>query len=136
MSDITCRKCGEPWEYLYLRHEAGFEDPGPHAPATVRKAYDGFARASKRADRTHGTSAYEDAELAEQNAGRNTSKRVYEAVASGQGCPSCWFDPSRIPTDPTAREQIEVEGLHSLFDGTDDDPASFLEAHAPAGGVA
>ena len=116
MSDIICRKCSEPWEQYYLAHEGLFDDPGSEAPAYLQEAHE----AINQADDDH----YHSRRDTPPEHYKMGGELLVKAVLKGEGCPSCWYDPSRATND----EDTQLDALrHNLFDSAwDGDPAELF----------
>ena len=120
MGDAICRKCGEPWELYYLRHEALWDYPGDDAPEDI---HDYHARLVSEDERLYEESGrHPDAPSAKIPS--LWGERFQTAVLRGEGCPACWEDPSRVHDN----EDASIDALrHNLFDSTwDGDPAELL----------
>jgi len=117
MSDVKCRKCLEPWDTHYLRHEGLWESPGSSAPKELIEYHIALLIEDDRRYAESGNNPdYEGA--------KHNTDLLLEAVAKGKGCPACWDDPSRINNDP----EQELEALrHNAFDsGYEGDPMELL----------
>jgi len=113
--DAICLKCQEPWEIYYLGHEALFDPPGEHAPQEFKDAHE---KISQMGDDhlAQGWPAPDHYKLG--------GDALTKAVMRGDGCPSCWHDPSRIRDDEDERQEAFA---HNLFDsGWDGDPAELF----------
>ena len=76
--DVTCRKCGEPWEVAYLRHEVAWYTC--RHDRTVQRQSTGWR---------HRKHSYREA------ASDCDDLRRHLAVVGGLGCPSCYGRPDR-----------------------------------------
>lgn len=118
MSDILCKKCAEPWEIFYVNHEALWDDPGHAAPEHLQEAHRAILDADEEAYRINGASLPSDYHY------KHGGEALAKSILRGEGCPSCWHDPSRA----TVTEEGQLEVLrHNLFDSAwDGDPAELF----------
>lgn len=117
MSDALCKKCGEPWEIFYLTHEALWDHPGMHAPEHLIEAHHQLLVADDDAY-AEGKSVPSDYHV------KHGGEALTKSVMKGEGCLSCWHDPSRQRLNED--QQLEVL-RHNLFDSNwDGDPAELF----------
>lgn len=146
MADMICPRCGEPWDTVHIRNDMDLPLPWPtpedpeEVERLIREAWPTTrvlpeiveaAVALGLAETTYVLTRglpedhpkVVEASDAMTKARDDLGKIVYNTGLSG-GCPACWEDPSRIPTDPDARQ----ENLRAaIFDGVwDGDPAEFF----------
>lgn len=120
MSDAICRKCSEPWELFYLAHEAMWDFPGADAPKDILDLHHKLMQDDEDAfnlSESFKPDVYND----------YGGQRLQHAVLRGEGCPSCWADPSRRHSGDVG-EELSIQALeHNLFDsGWDGDPAELF----------
>lgn len=127
--DAVCVKCHEPWEVYYLRRDGIWDHPGPGAPRHLIEEHETLVAAEEalldqycEPDGSIGPrSEYWDEHKALNS---TVTEALLKAVLKGDGCPACWYDPSRVTND----DDREMRALaHNLFNsGWDGDPAELI----------
>lgn len=144
MADIICPMCGEPWDGFHIRNDMDTPVPWPSpssadrveeiirekwatAPTEIIEAAIVLGRAETNyvnlgplAD-DHPDVVYWNGMMKEA---RNILGKLTYDTGLAKGCPACWEDPSRIPTDPDERQRHLRD---AIFEGAwDGDPAEFF----------
>lgn len=128
--DITCAKCGEPWEAYYLRHDVAWWTCAAHGETTQRHESGVYHHQTRHPiyGQDTCTSAQEiHIEPADNGDIPPDVRADYERpeprpgwlnfVAYGKGCPSCYGKPDRqTRTEPLTF--AELDDIDAATEGT------------------
>lgn len=114
MADMTCPKCGEPWDTYHVRNEA-FEGDEYDGPDGMPHALQALWHSWVELEPFSGTD--------EERAARDALGLAYYKTGLSKGCTACWYEPDRVLSGEAQTDALRRALFDSAWDG---DPAEFF----------